>query len=178
MSTTKFLPFAVLALTQSIAFAQQVPSAGSQLHQIPPAPALQQVPPRLRVEQAAEPVAAAPASGASIEVRRLRVTGAVAYPEAALLALTGFQPGSQLTVAELNAMALTIEQAYRRNGYFIAQAYLPAQDIQDGVVTIAVLEGQYGQIGLKNQTNMSDGRVGALLAGIDSGDTVMREPLE
>ncbi|WP_332861604.1 ShlB/FhaC/HecB family hemolysin secretion/activation protein [Janthinobacterium svalbardensis] len=179
MSTTKFLPFAVLALTQSIAFAQQVPSAGSQLHQIPPAPALQQVPPRLRVEQAAEPVAAnMPSSTASIEVRRLRVTGARAYPEAALLAHTGFQPGSRLTLAELNTMALMIEQHYRSNGYFVAQAYLPAQDIQDGVVTIAVLEGQYGQIGLKNQTNMSDGRVGALLAGLDSGDTVMREPLE
>ena len=178
MSNIKFLPFAVLALTQSIALAQQVPSAGSQLRQIPPAPAPQQEPPRLRVEQSAEPVAAAPASSTSIEVRRLRVTGAVAYPEAALLALTGFQPGSQLTVAELNAMALTIEQEYRRNGYFVAQAYLPAQDIREGEVTITVLEGQYGQIGLKNQTNMSDGRVGALLAGIDSGDTVMREPLE
>ena len=130
MSTTKFLPFAVLALTQSIAFAQQVPSAGSQLHQIPPAPALQQVPPRLRVEQAAEPVAAnMPSSTASIEVRRLRVTGARAYPEAALLAQTGFQPGSRLTLAELNAMALMIEQHYRSNGYFVAQAYLPAQDI-------------------------------------------------
>lgn len=123
MSHIKFLPFAML-------------------RQIPPAPAPQQEAPRLRVEQSAEPVAAAPASSASIEVRRLRVTGAVAYPEAALLALTGFQPGSQLTVAELNAMALTIEQEYRRNGYFVAQAYLPAQDIREGVVTIAVLEGQ------------------------------------
>ena len=178
MSNIKFLPFAVLALTQSIALAQQVPSAGSQLRQIPPAPAPQQEAPRLRVEQSAELVAAAPASSASIKVQRLRVTGAVAYPEAALLALTGFQPGSALTVEELNAMALIIEQEYRRNGYFVAQAYLPAQDIEQGVVTIAVLEGQYGQIGLKNQTNMSDGRVGALLGGIDSGDTVMREPLE
>ena len=45
MSNIKFLPFAVLALTQSIALAQQVPSAGSQLRQIPPAPAPQQEPP-------------------------------------------------------------------------------------------------------------------------------------
>jgi len=178
MSHIKFLPFAMLALTQSIALAQQVPSAGSQMHQIPPSPAPQPVQPRLQVEQVAEPAAAVPASSASMQVNSLRVTGARAYTEAALLALTGFQPGSSLTVAQLNAMASIIEQQYRRDGYVVAQAYLPAQDIRDGVVTIAVLEGRYGQIGLKNQTNMSDGRVGAYLAGLDAGDTVTRAPLE
>lgn len=180
MFTIKFLPFAVLALTQSIALAQQVPSAGSQMRQIPPSPVPQQVPPRINVEQGAQPDAAASpaAASASIKVNSLRVSGAQAYSEAALLALTGFRAGSELTVAQLNAMALTIEQEYRRNGYFVAQAYLPAQDIKDGVVTIVVMEGHYGQVGLKNQTNMSDGRVGAFLAGINSGDTVTREPLE
>ena len=178
MSHIKFLPFAMLALTQSIALAQQVPSAGSQMHQIPPSPAPQPVQPRLQVEQVAEPAAAVPASSASMQVNSLRVTGARAYTEAALLALTGFQPGSSLTVAQLNAMASIIEQQYRRDGYVVAQAYLPAQDIRDGIVTIAVLEGRYGQIGLKNQTTMSDGRVGAYLAGLDAGDTVTRAPLE
>lgn len=180
MFTIKFLPFAVLALTQGIALAQQVPSAGSQMRQIPPSPVPQQAPPRINVEQGAQPDAATSpaAASASIKVNSLRVSGAQAYSEAALLALTGFRAGSELTVAQLNAMALTIEQEYRRNGYFVAQAYLPAQDIKDGVVTIVVMEGHYGQVGLKNQTNMSDARVGAFLAGINSGDTVTREPLE
>jgi hemolysin activation/secretion protein len=176
MLKNKLFPFALLALSHSLVSAQ-TPSAGSQIRQIPPSPVPQQAAPRIRVEQGDAPAASA-AEQVKIDVASLRVTGARAYPEAALLALTGFQPGSKLTLSELRAMAAKIEQEYRRNGYFVAQAYLPAQDIRNGAVTIAVLEGQYGQVRLQNQTPVSNVLVGGLLAGLNSGDTVAREPLE
>ena len=64
-------------------------------------------------------------------------------------------------------MAAKIADHYRRNGYFVAQAYLPAQDIKDGAVTIAVIEGRYGKVSLRNQTNLSDGLANGLLGGIE-----------
>ncbi|MDB5778819.1 MAG: peptide transporter, partial [Polaromonas sp.] len=123
MSRHKFIPFALLALSQA-ALAQQLPSAGSQILQIPPAPAPQKAAPALRIEPSAAPATAA-SDAAKITVRRLQVTGARVYPEAQLLALTGFKPGSELSLGELRAMAMAITQRYRSAGYFVAQAYLP-----------------------------------------------------
>jgi hemolysin activation/secretion protein len=173
---SKLLPFALLALSQSI-FAQQLPSAGSQLQQIPPAPVPQRAAPAIRIEPTTAP--ATPATDAvKVVVNSLQVTGAQVYPAAELVALTGFKPGSELTLADLRGMAAKITERYRSDGYFVAQAYLPAQDILNGAVTIAVTEGQYGQVTLRNQSNLSDDLVYSQLEGINSGDTVTIAPLE
>ncbi|MEO8013908.1 MAG: ShlB/FhaC/HecB family hemolysin secretion/activation protein [Polaromonas sp.] len=176
MFKNKLLPLALLALSQT-GFAQQPPSAGSQLQQIPPSPAPQKIAPTIRLEPSSAP--ATPASDAvKIVVNRLQVTGAQTYPEAELVALTGFKPGNELSLGDLRGMALKITERYRSNGYFVAQAYLPAQEIKDGVVTIAVIEGQYGKIAVRNQSNLSDGLAYRQLDGINTGDTVAIAPLE
>ncbi len=176
MFKNKFVPFALVALSQGV-FAQQPPSAGSQIQQIPPPPTPQKAAPALRIEPSATP--ATPASDAvKITVNRLQVTGARVYTEAELLALAGFTPGSELSLGDLRAMALKITDRYRSAGYFVAQAYLPAQDIRDGAVTIAVIEGRYGQVAVRNQSNLADDLVQSQLGGINAGDTVAIAPLE
>jgi len=176
MMKNKLFPFALLALSQSI-FAQQAPSAGSQMQQIPPVPIQQNVVPKIEVQPTAAPISAA-SDSVSITVNSLRVIGAQAYSETELLALTGFKPGTEMTITDLRAMAAKIADHYHRNGYFVAQAYLPAQDIKDGVVTIAVIDGQYGKVSLNNQTRVSNDLAYGLLDGINSGDPVISAPLE
>ena len=152
----KLLPIALLALSQG-AFAQQPPpGAGGQLLQIPPSPIPPRAAPEFRIEQRAAPAApAAAADQVKMSVNSLRVTGASAYSETELVAVTGFSPGSELTLADLRAWRRGSAH-YHASGYFVAQAYLPAQDIKDGAVTIAVIEGRYGKVTLRNQTNLSD----------------------
>ncbi len=176
MLKNKLLPCALLVLSQSI-LAQQLPNAGGQMQQIPPTPIPQKAPPKVEIKPGS-PLSIAESEGVRIIVNRLRVTGAQTYPESELLALTGFVAGRELSLSDLRAMAARIADHYHRNGYFVAQAYLPAQDIQDGVVTVAVIEGQYGQVTLKNQTNVSNELVNGLLAGLNSGDPVTSAPLE
>ncbi|MES2757374.1 MAG: ShlB/FhaC/HecB family hemolysin secretion/activation protein [Pseudomonadota bacterium] len=170
------LPCALLVLSHS-AFAQQLPTGGSQMQQIPPAPVAIKTPPKVDLRQASAP-AVAVADGMKITVNSLRVTGTRVYPEAELLALTGFRPGSTLTLAELRGMAAKIANHFHRNGYFVAQAYLPAQDIKDGVVTIAVIDGRYGQVKVNNQTNLSGPLAEQMLAGLNNGDIIDSAPLE
>lgn len=167
---------ALLAVSQS-AFAVDLLNAGSQMQQIPPAPLPQKAVPKIPVAPVTEP-ASPESSDVKIIVASLSVTGAQAYSEAELLALTGFTPGSELSLADLRGMAAKITNHYRSNGYFVAQAYLPAQDIQDGAVTIAVIEGHYGKVTLNNQTNLSDGLANDLLGGLNEGDLVQSDPLE
>jgi hemolysin activation/secretion protein len=177
MSPTQFAPLLLLALAQQ-SFSAEVPSAGSQLQQIPRAPDPQQSsPPELRIESGSAPIAAS-ASGAAIMVNSLRITNAHAFSAAELIVVTGFRPGSELTLPALRALAAEISNHYRSHGYFLAQATVPAQDIKDGAVTIVVIEGQYGKVVLRNGSHLSDGLAHRLLHGLNSGDAITIAPLE
>src|SRR3989339_378211 len=176
MFNFKLLPVAVL-LIPPVAFAATPLGAGGQMQQIPPSPQPQLVAPALDVKPASQPVSA-PQDSATIVVNRILLSGAQVYPESQLLPLTGFVPASQLSLTELQGMAAKIATYYRQNGYFVAQAYLPEQDIQNGVVTIAVIEGHYGKVLLNNQASVSDALANNLLSGINSGDVVATGPLE
>ena len=158
------------------ALAQQPPTGGAiRVPTPPPAPRTE---PEMRIQDGSNAAPAAPADAVRIVVRTLRVEGATVFPEAELLALTGFRAGSELSMADLNAMALRITDLYRRSGYFVAQAYLPAQDIRDGAVTIAVSEGRLGQVQLHNRSNLHDSVANSALAGLHPGDVLAIAPVE
>lgn len=173
----KILPCALLVMIHSAVAAQQLPTAGSQMRQIPPAPVPPKKAPQIDIRQATAP-AVPVAESVKIQVNGLRVTGTREYSEAELIALTGFKAGSQLTLAELRGMAARIADHFHRHGYFVAQAYLPAQDIKDGIVTIAVIDGRYGKVTLNNQTNLSSDLANNLLGGLNNGDIIAAAPLE
>ena len=170
------LVIAALLATGQNAWAQQ-PPVGGQLQQIPPAVDPRRTAPDIRIERP-EPSAEAVAEGARIRVDTLRVTGATLFTEAELVAATDFTPGSDLTLPELRNTAAQITRFYNDRGYVLAQAYLPAQDVVGGAVTIAVVEGRYGAIDLRNQSGVSDAQVGGLLRGLNRGDPVAIAPLE
>lgn len=158
------------------ALAQPAIGGGAQLQQIPPVTAPPRSLPDLRVERNASP-ASPEAAGLRVMVSSLRVTGATRFSEADLVQASGFQPGER-DLASLRAIAARITEFYNRQGYFVAQAYLPAQDIQGGVVTIAVIEGRYGKVALNNQAHVSDRLAQSRLAGLRGGDLVATAPLE
>ena len=172
----KWLPSALMACSSGV-FAAQAPSAGSQMQQIPPVPAEQHAVPQVVVEPVITQTIEV-SKGVKIRVNGLKLTGSVAYSAAQLLAISGFQPGSEFTLADLRNMAVRIAGRYHRDGYFVAQAYLPAQDIKDGIVTIAVIEGYYGNITLHNQTFLSDDLANGMLSGLNQGDLIASAPLE
>ena len=176
MSKLGLLSVVLVAAAHSVS-AQPIPSAGSQLQQIPrTAPQPTNIP-EIRVERGA---AAAPptAPGARVALRSLKITGATRYTEAQLISATGFTPGGELDLAGLRGLAASITDFYNSHGFFVAQAYLPAQRIADGVVTIAVIEGRYGEVELRNETRVSDSLARSVLSGLDSGHVVQNAPLE
>ena len=171
---SKLLPLTLLLLIQG-AYAQQ-PTAGSQLQQIPVAPQLPKAAPAIRVQRGDVP-AAAVGDSTRIKVERLQVAAPPVFAESELVSASGFVPGSELTLTELRGLASKIASHYQTRGYFLAQAYLPAQDIKDGVVQITVMPGQYGQVQLRNKSNLSDNLAHSILSGLD-GEVVATTPLE
>jgi len=113
-----------------------------------------------------------------IAVSAIRVSGSSAFTSAELEALVANLIGGEHTLAELYQGAARITAYYRERGYVIARAYLPAQDIQGGVVVIAVVEGRIGEQRINNQSRLSDERASGYLSGIKRGDALHAAPVE
>jgi hemolysin activation/secretion protein len=135
---------AILAAVCGAAWGQQRPDAGTILEQQRervPLPA-----PKREVLPATPPPPALSAPALRVQVTEFRVSGNSVLSQADLLAVVREFVGKELDFNGLNEAAERIRSYYRARGYFLAQAYLPAQQISGGVVEIAVLEGQLGKV--------------------------------
>jgi hemolysin activation/secretion protein len=171
------LAMALLATAQAALAQQPLPGSGGQLQQIPPPPLPEQASPDIRVE-GRQGAPAPAAEGTKFRVNKLLVTGNTLFGEAELVTAAAVAPGTDLSLDQLRAAAARIAGFYNARGYFLAQAYLPAQDIKDGAVTVAVVEGRYGKTGFSNRSSLSDGALTHAMAGLKSGDPVIAGPLE
>lgn len=177
MQANKVLLPLVLVFISHRSVAADVPGAGAQIQQIPPSPTLTVPGPEIRITPA-PPGAAPAADDTRFGVQSLRIEGASLYGTEELLAVSGFVPGAQVTLGELQAMAQRIAQRYRDAGYALAQAYLPPQEVSDGAVTVVVAEGRYGKIETRNESGLSDALAGNFLDALHPGEAVMLAPLE
>lgn len=176
MLKSSIIAVAMLTGAES-AYAQQVPDAGQQIQQIPQPPIVERPAPDILIGRPAAPIEEAVA-GPKVRVNALQVTGETLFSDEELIAATAFTPGSELNLSDLRNIASHIARYYNDRGYFLAQAYLPAQDIEGGVVTIAVIEGRYGAVDLRNQSRLRDNVARSVLAGLDRDDIVESAPLE
>ena len=133
------------------AFSQQIPNApnaGQLLRETQPPPALRKPLPTIEIEQAPAPTKGSEAA-LTVEIKAFHFVGVTAFASSELQTLLADRIGKKLTFAELEAAANEITAYYRKQGYFGATAYLPAQSIKNGVIEIAVVEGRLGKIKLK-----------------------------
>ena len=169
-----------LALASSFAYAQTAPTSGDALRQAQP-PVVPAKPaaalPQVSSGPIEAPLTALP-GGPKVEVKQIEVIGNRVIDVATLVALVADGAGKTLSLAELEALAQRITKHYRSRGYFVARAYIPAQEISSGTVRIRVVEGNYGQFHLKNQSLVRDDIVQGMLDDVKSADIVSLDTLE
>ena len=176
MARTQSLVTILLALP-ALALAQTAPNAGELLREIEPRPATPTAPQAPVVTTAPAPTKES-ADGASISVKHIAITGNTVIPTAELHALVAAAEGHTVTLGELRAASDRITQAYVARGYLLARAYLPAQEIKDGEVTMAVQDGRLGATHLVNTSLVSDPVVQRFLTALDANEVVATGRLE
>lgn len=155
---------------------QPAPNAGQVLRDLQQAPAAApQVAPLQRIEQTTDLVQQ---GEATVAVKAINITGNSEIATSQLQPLVAGLVGTQQTLSQLNASARRITAYYRNQGFAVARAYLPAQDITDGTITIAVLEGRISSQKLNNESGLSDERTKAYLAGVKDGDVIKAEQID
>jgi len=88
-------------------------------------------------------------STSTVHVQTIRFHGNTHIDDASLrkaIAQIGSVEGTSATLAQLQSLAGVVTRYYRKHGYFVAVAYVPRQTVDDGVVTIEVLEGKLDQV--------------------------------
>ena len=142
------LPFTLglmAALSTTSASAQTLPTqpdAGSLRQQIErnlPTP----LPKKLAPAKPAEPAAMAPAPGVSLTVKEFRLVGNTLLSNAQLQPVLAPWLNRSIGFADLQEAAAAVASAYRQAGW-VVRAYLPQQDIDQGIVTLQIVEAVFG----------------------------------
>ncbi len=146
------------------------------LHEFPAKPDAPDTPSAtLDVEAKAKP-AKELKRGVTLDIKGFNFTGLSVVGSQELSSLLQSHLGSRREFAELEAAVGEVADYLRGKGYFLAQAYLPAQKVQDGIVDIAVLEGRIGEVIVESDDTVPVSRsmVDSILSALPPG-TVIRE---
>lgn len=143
ISTTRLLLTFAIVFTGT-AFAQAPPDAGSLQQQIE-RERHQQMPKRIAPDKPALPAALKPAAGVVVTVKQYRFLGNTLLSSEQLAPAVAPYLNRPVDFAQLNAAAAAAADIYRTAGW-VVRAYLPQQDIQEGIVTIQIVEAVFGKL--------------------------------
>lgn len=114
-------------------------------------------------------------SGKKILVKDFKLTNNEHIDTSKFTQLFDTYKNKELTFNELQKIVAIITKFYRENGYFVARAYIPVQDLKanDNVLEISVIEGNYGEFKLKNNSLINHSVVQGMLDDAKNRDNVI-----
>ena len=86
--------------------------------------------------------------------------------------------GEKKTMTQLNATLTALTRYCRQHGYPAAAAYVPAQESSDGMITIKVIPGRYGEVKIDNRSKLKEGVIQGFVKKLKSGDIIRTGKLE
>lgn len=136
--------------------------------------------PLAQASGAPQSLPAPPVPAAAFRLNDLRLNGVKALSNEELQSITRPYIGRDVTLGDLEALAQAITARYRERGYFLAQAVVPVQTVQGGVVEISVIEGRLGKIdvAVAPDAPIAEARVRAFLTPVQPGDAVNAQSYE
>ncbi len=115
--------------------------------------------------------------GEKVLIESFIFKGNEAFSTDELIAALGDTAGKQYDLADLQTFVVNITLFYRNNFYPFAKAYLPEQKIDNGELTIQILEGNYGDIRTTGYEKFLD-RALDFLSDLESGEIIEGKLLE
>lgn len=119
-------------------------------------------------------------SGKKIFVKDFKIENAIHLDEIYLKSFISSYVNKDLTFNEIQEVTSILTKVYKDNGYFVARAYLPIQNIQenDNVIIISVIEGNYGKLKLDNNSYVKDSVVQGILDHLKNENIINSSTLE
>ena len=128
------------------------PNAGTILHQIPQAPSVKESTSLPKIEQSYAPAMQPTKSNVKARIDTIVIQGNTFFKTKDLHTLVSYFENKSLSFDDMQKITDIITKYYRSHNYFIARAYLPAQDLDKHVLTIEIIEGKYGNFEINNSS--------------------------
>lgn len=156
-----------LFLWAQTGYAQTLPDAGVLQQQIE-----RQLP---KVEASSTPPSTVlppeyrPASGMTVKVSAFRFAGNTLLSDEQLAAVLGSYVDQSLDFPGLKKATAAVAEAYRAAGWMV-RVYLPRQDVSEGVVTLQIVEGKFGQLRFEGEASqrLSQERANSYVAAVQA----------
>ena len=133
----------------SVSLAQTPPDAGALQQQIE-RERQQQLPRRIAPDKPATPAVLPPLAGIVVTVKQFRFVGNTLLSAEQLAPAVAPFLDRPLDYNQLQAAAAAVAETYRAAGW-VVRAYLPQQDIKDGIVTLQIIEAVFGGVKLEGR---------------------------
>lgn len=86
--------------------------------------------------------------------------------------------GQELTLSQLQQAADKVTAYLRKQGYTVATAFIPPQQIANGAVEIRVLLGNLGQVTVNNKSGLTDVVISSFIDRLHGGAAIKTNELE
>lgn len=108
---------------------------------------------------------------ATFVLKGVQFVGATGVPESELQAAVADRIGTSVTFADLEQLAARAAAVYQQRGFSLVQAFVPVQEVVDGVVKITISEGVLGNVSIDvaEGTPVARERVAKTLAVLEPG---------
>ena len=113
-----------------------------------------------------------------ILVKSFKITNAKHIDTKHLVSLLDEYKNKELSFNDLQKAAYVITQEYKKKGYFISRAYIPAQTMKDDQIEISVIEGNYDKFVINNNSRVNDALLHNILNKAKTKDIAHLKPLE
>jgi hemolysin activation/secretion protein len=117
-------------------------------------------------------------TGRKLLVKKFRIEGNTLLKPEVLYALIAPYENKEMAIEEILELANLITAKYLDAGYIIVSAFVPAQEVQDHIVVIKVVEGRVGEISVTGNKRYSYSFIEKHLARINKDPSLKEERLE
>ena len=117
-------------------------------------------------------------SSTSFFVKSIHIEGNQEVDELVLHQFVKDLIGKKVSLADLKAGCQRITDYYYRQGYPLSRAVLPSQEVEDGRVTIQIVEAKYGALDINNKSKIRNSLIDATMSSFEQGEVIKQDVLE
>ncbi|NYS60574.1 ShlB/FhaC/HecB family hemolysin secretion/activation protein [Vreelandella salicampi] len=177
-SSQAMMTVCFLSTFSTVGYAQTAPDAGRLLQDTLPERDYQPRESSVELHLQGAPLTQSDAESQAVRINDITLNGNTVFDDKTLLnQLTNFMAQDH-DMAGLQNLSNRISRFYRDNGYPFAQAFLPKQDVSQGILKIRIIEGRYGDVSVSSDDSSLEESVTPYLSALRPGEVIQGDKLE
>jgi len=131
-----------------------------------------------KIKNKTGPTGKALAAGPTFFLKKIKLIGNSVISDERLMSLVDLGEGQDVNLSMLNAMADKITAFYASEGYLLARAFIPKQEIKDNTAEITIFEGRINKVVVQGNKKLSKESIEKRMKMVQNQLAVKEQTLE